>query len=116
MKPSRLENFGGYLKARALFDLWLVDMETITDRRCERLVTQQLASADSICANIEEGYGRGSRREFCQFLRIAPGSARETRGRYERLGHWLAPEVVAARLALGDEVIAILTATILKLR
>jgi len=83
---------------------------------CQRLVSQQIASADSIAANIEEGYGRGSKRDYAHFLIIARGSAQETRGRYERLKHWLAPEVITLRVALCDEIIAILTATIRRLR
>jgi four helix bundle protein len=79
-------------------------------------VSQQIGSADSICANIEEGYGRLSRAEYVRFLDIARGSARETRGRYERLRHWLAPEIVSERLALLDEIIGILTSSIETMR
>jgi four helix bundle protein len=58
MSQSALDSFGGYRKARQLFDLVATDMETVkTNPLCYRLVSQQMGSADSICANIEEGYG-----------------------------------------------------------
>ncbi|PTX92762.1 hypothetical protein DB354_14815 [Opitutus sp. ER46] len=81
-----------------------------------RLIGQQLASADSIAANIEEGYGRGSPKEYAHFLVIARGSAQETAGRYERLKHWLPAETVDARVVLCREIIAILTKSISTLR
>jgi four helix bundle protein len=80
------------------------------------MVSQQIGSADSIASNIEEGFGRGSKREFLQFLVIARGSAQETCGRFEGFRHWLPAETVAARTALCGEIIAILTATIRTLR
>jgi 23S rRNA-intervening sequence protein len=62
MSQRGLEQFGAYEKARALFDLVVVDMQDLkADNRCFRLIAQQVSSADSICANIEEGYGRLSR-------------------------------------------------------
>jgi four helix bundle protein len=65
MRQSGLENFGGYQKARQLFDLVVTDMEMLkANPMCYRLVSQQISSADSICANIEEGYGRLSRIEY----------------------------------------------------
>jgi four helix bundle protein len=113
MSQQGLEQFGAYQKARQLFDLVVKDMETLkTNPLCYRLVSQQIGSADSICANIEEGYGRVSRAEYVRFLDFARGSARETRGRYERMKHWLPAEVVSQRIKLVDEIIGILTSSI----
>ena len=93
------------------------DMEFLEKRPlCWRLVGQQVASADSIAANIEEGWGRGSRKEYIQFLMYARGSARETRGRYDRLRRWLVGVDVETRTLLCDEIIGIVTATIKRLR
>ena len=77
-----------------------------------RLISQQIASADSICANIEEGYGRLSRQEYIRFLDFSRGSARETRGRYLRMHHWLNAQTIQERIRLLDEIIGILTGTI----
>jgi four helix bundle protein len=117
MSQHGLEQFGAYQKARELFDLVVRDMEGLkVDPRCYSLIAQQVASADSICANIEEGYGRQSRVEYVRFLDIARGSARETRGRYERMKHWLAQDVISERVKLIDEIIGILTSSIVRMR
>lgn len=113
MSQESLNEFGAYRKARVLFDFVVDDMRGIeTIPACWRLIGQQIASADSICANIEEGHGRRGSREYIQFLLYSRGSARETRGRYERLMNWLPETLVTPRLALCDEIISILTATI----
>jgi four helix bundle protein len=112
-----LDSFGAYRKARELFDLVVEDMEKLRrEPLCYRLVGQQVGSADSVCANIEEGYGRLSRAEYLRFLDFARGSARETRGRYERLKHWLDQGTIQQRVHLADEVIGILTSSIETLR
>ena len=117
MSQFSLEQFGAYRKAKELFDLVVTDMQVLRpDTRCYRLIAQQVASADSICANIEEGYGRTSRVEYVRFLDIARGSARETRGRYERMHHWLDQDVISERVKLIDEIIGILTNSIGQLR
>ncbi len=117
MKKGGLEEFGAYRKSLELFDLVAKDMETLKgDYSLGRLISQQLASADSICANIEEGYGRLSRKEYIRFLDFARGSARETCGRYKRIKHWLSEDVVQQRTRLLDEIIGILTSTITTLR
>lgn len=112
-----LAGFGGYRKARELFDLTAQDLAKLLNQAlCQPLVAQQIVSADSISSNIEEGFGRGSKKEFAQFLFIARGSAQEAAGRYQRLRHWLPADVIIARVALCGEIIAILTATISTLR
>ena len=101
MSQIALESFGAYQKARQLFDLVAADMEALkANPLCYRLVSQQIGSADSICANIEEDYGRLSRVEYVRFLDIARGSARETRG------------LIQQRIKLLDEIIGILTSSI----
>ncbi len=113
MSQQDLESFGAYCKACCLFDLAVEDMRDLESiPACWRLIGQQLASADSICANMEEGYGRRSSRDFVLFLQYSRGSARETRGRYQRLGHWLPDDIVRNRVLLCDEIISILTSTI----
>ena len=112
-----LHRFVAHAKSLELFDFVVGDL-TGLGRKGEllRLISQQLASADSIASNIEEGYGRGGRKEYVQFLIIARGSAQETMGRYQRLKHWLPPDTIQLRTDLCSEIIAILTATIKTLR
>ena len=73
---------------------------------------QQVRSLDSICANIEEGFGRGYGKELPQHLKIARGEARESRGRYERCQRLLAPEIIAQRTGVLTHIIGGLTKTI----
>jgi len=113
MSSGNLEDFKAYQKSLELFDHVVEDMDTyIQSPDVKRLVSQQLASADSVCSNIEEGYGRQSSVEYRRFLIIARGSLRETRGRYHRLRHWIPEEIVEGRVALAEEINRILSATI----
>ena len=61
----------------------------------DTLGKQVSRSADSVAANIAEGAGRGSAREFRQFLNVARGSLYETI-------HWL--EVSTERGLLPERV------------
>jgi len=82
------------------------------DIRGRAIAEQLIRSVGSICANIEEGYGRGFGRDYAHFLGYALGSARETQGWYLRAKHLLPEEVLEHRLALIDEIIALLVAAI----
>lgn len=115
---DKLHRFIAYQKACLLFDLVVVDLKPLAQNPlCTRLISQQVASADSISANIEEGYGRNSRKDYSHFLIIARGSATETRGRYEqRFRHWIPVDIIAERVRLCEEIVAILSASIRTLR
>ena len=105
--------FYGYRKALLLYDLMWSDCEHWQkDQRGKAIVQQIVRSAGSIGANIEEGFGRGFGRDNARFLRFALGSARETQGWYWR-GRKLLPEsVLQHRIALLDEIIALLVTEI----
>jgi four helix bundle protein len=110
---DRLESFGIYNLACRLFDDFWGDSEILgKDYRGKELSRQQVRSLDSICANIEEGYGRGFGKELPQHLRIARGEARESRGRYERCSHLLPEELLAKRISTLDHIIGGLTKTL----
>jgi four helix bundle protein len=116
-RSDALQKFGAYIKALELFDWVAEDMEGLLGKfHLQRLISQQIASADSIAANIEEGYGRGSRKDYIKFLMISRGSARETCGRYDRFKRWLPHDLIQKRVALCQEIIAILSASVLDLR
>jgi len=72
-----------------------------------------IRSADSISANIDEGYGRGiEHKEYTYYLRVALGSARETRSRYFKARHCLSEEVIRHRISLCNEIISLLVTAI----
>ena len=116
MSNGKLEEFKAYQKSLELFDMVVNDIsQSLQDRRLDRLVSQQLASADTVCSNIEEGYGRESTTEYRRFLIIARGSLRETLGRYKRLHAWLPEEVIRKRVVLAEEINKMLSSTIKRL-
>jgi len=110
---DRLEAYGIYQIACELFRAYWTDSELLgQDYRGRELAKQQVRSLDSICANIEEGYGRGFGKELPQHLRIARGEARESRGRYIRCQRLLPEELIQKRVATLDHIIGGLTNTI----
>ena len=80
----------------------------IKDPRGKAIARQLIRSVGSICANIEEGHGRGFGKDNAYFQRIALGLARESRGWYYRGRRFLAPQVSEHRIRLLDEIIAAL--------
>ena len=110
---DRLESFGIYKLARQLFDEFWSDSEILAkDFRGRELAKQQVRSLDSVCANVEEGYGRGFGKELPQHLKIARGEARESLGRYERCRHLLSTNTIEQRAAVLNHIIGGLTKTI----
>jgi four helix bundle protein len=110
IKGDPVWQFLGYRKAMFLYDLTWEDCQTLRSDPCGRAVVDQLIrSAGSICANVEEGTGRGFQgKEYSYFLRLALGSARESKGWYWRARRLLPHAVTEHRLKLLDEIISLL--------
>jgi len=79
MRIERFEDLIAWQKARALTkDVYLTTMNPRFERDFA-LCGQIRKSAISVPSNIAEGFERGGRREFHQFLSIAKGSCAELR-------------------------------------
>jgi four helix bundle protein len=110
---DQLDPFGIYQLARQVFEDFWNDSEILSrDYRGRELSKQQIRGLDSICANMEEGFGRGFGKELPQHLKISRGEARESRGRYERCNHLLPPETIAQRVGTLTHIIGGLSKTI----
>ena len=102
-----------YRKALFLYDLVWEDCEILfKDVRGHTIAKQVIRSAGSISANMEEGYGHGLGPDYARILGIALGKARESQGWYFRGRKLLPAKVLEHRLALADEVIALLVTMI----
>jgi len=114
LKNDPIWKFEAYPKSPFLYDLaWEDTDKLLKDVRGRKLAGQLIDSAGSVSANIDEGFGRGIESgEYIQFLRYALGSARETRSWYYKARRLLAAEAVRHRIALCDEIIALLVVTI----
>jgi len=110
---DRLESYGIYQLARQLFDDFWIDSDIVgRDYRGRELCKQQIRSLDSICANIEEGYGRGFGKDVEQHLKVSRGEARESLGRYQRFHRLLPADIIEKRVATLNHIIGGLTKTI----
>ncbi len=108
-----LEDFVAYKKSNELWDLCWNDTEILMkDIRGKELTRQLIRSAGSISANIEEGYGRGNNKEYPHFLKIARGSAQESKGWYKKSKYLLNEDLISERHKLISEIIAIINSTI----
>jgi four helix bundle protein len=107
IKADSLWSFESYRKALFLNDLAWHDCEKLLqDARGKSIAGQLIRSAGSVAANIEEGFGRGFGKDYARFLRIAIGSARETRGWYYRGRYLLSDSLVQHRIGLISELIS----------
>ena len=97
-----------YQKALYLYDLLWEDTETWRkDERGQTLSKQIIGSSDSICSNIEEGFGRGLGKQLVLFYVYSLGSARETKGRIYRAKAFYSKEILNRRINLASEVVAL---------
>jgi four helix bundle protein len=103
-----------YRLAMYLYDLVWLDCESLNrDNRGQKLMGQLLRSAASICANMEEAYGRGvGTPDYIRVMRISSGETRETKGHYLRFRHILSTEIIDKRLKIIDQVIVKLVSTL----
>jgi len=98
-----------YQKGLYLYNLlWQDTEEWRKDERGQILSKQIIGSSDSVCANIEEGFGRGLGKQLVQFYVYSLGSARETKGRIYRAKAFYTPETLNHRLNLASEVVALI--------
>jgi len=109
IRQDPLWNFRVYPKALLLADLvWEDTDRMMKDPRGRAIAKQLIRSVGSICANIEEGHGRGFGKDNAYFQRVALGSARESRGWYYRGRRFLRPQVLEHRIKLLGEIVATL--------
>jgi four helix bundle protein len=79
--PSPLKSYRDLLVWQKRIDLVVVSYRaTAAFPKSETygLISQIRRAATSIPANIAEGYGRGTRKEYVQFLMVAQGSLKES--------------------------------------
>jgi len=108
-----LKDLGFYQEAMDLWDYtWSDSDKLMKDLRGKEIARQVTRSVGSISANIEEGYGRGFGKEYPRFLKIARGSAQESRGWYLRSKSLLEEKTIDHRVRTLDKIIAMLSATI----
>ncbi|MFO7540559.1 MAG: four helix bundle protein [Chloroflexota bacterium] len=103
MKQDGLWDMEVYRKALFVSDLAWFDCEKLLAHPLGRpLAWQLIRSVGSIPANMEEGFGR----DYGRFLKIALGSARESKGWYYRSRQILHAGVIDHRSHLLITIIA----------
>jgi len=114
LKSDPLWNSKYYQLGMYLYDMVWEDCNKLKkDFRGLEVSRQLVRSAGSICANMEEAYGRGlGTADHVRILRISLGEARETQGWYLRARHLLPPDILERRLDVIGQIIALLVTSI----
>jgi four helix bundle protein len=97
-----------YRLAMYLYDLAWDDCEILrNDYRGREIVGQLIRSAGSICANLEEAYGRGvGTPDYVRIMKIDIGEIREAQGWYFRSRRILPPDLLEHRLSVINQVLS----------
>jgi len=114
LKSEPLWESAYYRLAMYLYDLTWEDCLLLkSDFRGREIVSQLIRSAGSVCANLEEAYGRGvGTSDYIRILRIALGETREMQGWYYRSRHILPNELIEDRMNIINSLIAAIVNTI----
>jgi four helix bundle protein len=114
LKADALWKSAYYRLAMYLYDLVWFDSETLhKNYRSREIVPQIVRSSGSVCANMEEAYGRGiGTADFARIMRISLGEARETQGWYFRSRHVLPADFMERRYHVLQQLIALLVTAI----
>ena len=117
-KITKVEDLIVYNKAMELFDNFIdADLPVLNNNfAAKELARNQIRSLDSICANMEEGFGRKAGKELKQYFRISRGSAGESKGRYKRLKKFLSADIIEKRLFQLLEIQLMLNSLVKKLK
>lgn len=110
MKSDPLWQSIYYCKGMYLYDLVWHDCELLRrDFRGREIANQLIRSTGSICANMEEAFGRGvGTADFVRILRISLGETRESKGWYFRSRYILPESLINKRIDLVSQIIALL--------
>jgi len=97
-----------YRLAMYLYDLAWDDCEILRkDYRGREIVGQLIRSTGSICANLEEAYGRGvGTPDYVRIMKIDIGEIREAQGWYFRSHRILPPDLLEHPLSVINQVLS----------
>ena len=109
IKGDSLWKMEAYRLALFMSDIgWQDVTKLLSDKRARDLSSQLYRSLGSICANISEGYSRGTGKDRARFYEYALGSARESRDWYYQGRHILGEAITCHRIPLVTKIIKLL--------
>ena len=116
MRKYGYENLEFYQLSLKLWDLCWIDTEPfLKDPRGKEIATQLTRAIGSISANIKEGYGGSSTKQYRDFLTYSRGSAQEARGWYRKSKFLMNHVDIDNRVADLESIIGKFTKTIITL-